>query len=97
MAKAPTAQGKAPSKYEAAQGVASKTELDAATRAIKEVQNTNRLIIVVLFAAVIAIELTVVIFAVVTLLSDISSRDELKVQVQELNTQVQILNNKIKG
>lgn len=96
MANAPAPQDKAPKRFEAAQGIASQTDLDTATRAIKEVQTTNRLIIVVLFAAVIAIEIAIVTFAVSTLSSDTASRDDLKVQVEELNLRLQVLNNKLK-
>jgi hypothetical protein len=96
MAKAPVPEGKAPARYESAQGTASQADLEATTRVVKEVQTTNRLVLIVLFALLIGIEATIVIFAVTTIISDTDSRNQLQVQVQVLNEQVKVLNSKLK-
>lgn len=95
MAEAPVPEGKAPGRYEST-ATASQADLEATTRVVKEVQTTNRLVLIVLFALLIAVELTVVIFAVTTIISDTNSRNQLEIQVQELTEQVKVLNGKLK-
>ncbi len=93
---APSPSGQVPNEYEAAKEPASQDDLDATTRVIKEVQSTNRLIVIVLFVAAVAIEIAVIASISTAIINDTSSRNELKVQVQLLNEEVKVLNSKVK-
>lgn len=90
----PPPEGRVPSSYDTVKGM--RRDIDAANQGVKDVQDTNRLLIVVMFIGYLGILVAVIIFAVTTIIADTSSRDDLKVQVQDLSRQVQELNSKIK-
>jgi hypothetical protein len=55
-------------------------------RVLSNTQDTNRFILIVLFVGFVAIVITIVIFAITTIVSDTNSRTELIQQLKELNS-----------
>lgn len=63
-------------------------DIKSAVRDIKDVQSSNRFIIIILFVGFITLVITTAIFVVTITISDSNSRSELAQQVKDLNSKI---------
>ncbi len=99
MAKAPVAEGKATPGYEDPQTLARFEKIEQTLRDqngnLKLVKNTNWLIILVLFVALMALIFAAIYQFTDAIKSETKSRDDLSQTVNELQTEVKVLQTKI--